>query len=141
MLKSGLVFLLDNALPHTAAHTQALLEHFHWELFDHLSYSSDLAPVDYHLFTYLKNWLRSQYFSSNEELMEGVTAWLRSQVANFLTQAYKILFPDMTSALIPAATTLGSSLSMYLFFVYNIFFFSASFINSSPVVTFRIAVV
>jgi hypothetical protein len=30
----------------------------------------------------LKNWLESQDFSSNEELMEGVKMWQRSQAAN-----------------------------------------------------------
>jgi histone-lysine N-methyltransferase SETMAR len=55
MLTSGVVLLQDNARPHTAARTQALLEHFNWELFDHPPYSPDLASSDYHLFTYLKN--------------------------------------------------------------------------------------
>jgi histone-lysine N-methyltransferase SETMAR len=57
---------------HTAAHTRALQEHFSWELFDHLPCSPDLAPSDYHLFTYLKNWLGSQRFNNNEDFMEGV---------------------------------------------------------------------
>jgi hypothetical protein len=35
------------------------------------------------MFTYLKNWLRSQRFSNNEELMEGVKTWLSSQVTDF----------------------------------------------------------
>jgi hypothetical protein len=39
----------------TAARTQALLEHFNWELFDHPSYSPSLVPSNCHLFTYLKN--------------------------------------------------------------------------------------
>jgi hypothetical protein len=52
--------------------TQAVLEHFNWELFDYPPYSPDVAPSDYHLFTYLKNRLRSQRFSNSEELMEGV---------------------------------------------------------------------
>jgi hypothetical protein len=45
MLTSSVVLLHDNARPHTstAAGTRALLEHFNWELFDHLSYSRDLA--------------------------------------------------------------------------------------------------
>jgi hypothetical protein len=41
-------------------------------LFDHPPYSPDLAPSDYDLFTYLKKWLLSQRFNSNEEVMEGV---------------------------------------------------------------------
>jgi hypothetical protein len=35
MLTSNAVFLHDNARPHKAARTGALLEHFNWELFDH----------------------------------------------------------------------------------------------------------
>jgi hypothetical protein len=49
MLASGVVLLLDNVRPHTAACTRALLEHFKWELFDDPSYSPDLSPSDYHL--------------------------------------------------------------------------------------------
>jgi hypothetical protein len=33
MLTYGVVLLHDNARPHTAARTRALLEHFNWELF------------------------------------------------------------------------------------------------------------
>jgi hypothetical protein len=40
-----------------------------------------------------------------------------------LTQAYKNLFPDTASASIPAMTMLRSSLSIYVFSVYNNFFF------------------
>jgi hypothetical protein len=72
MLTSGGMFLHENACPNTAARTRELLEHFNWELSDHPSYSPDLTPSDYHLFTYPKNWLESQRFNNNEELMEGV---------------------------------------------------------------------
>jgi hypothetical protein len=66
MLTSRVVLLYDSVRPHTAARTQALMEHFKWELFDHPPYSPDRALNDYNLFTYLKNWLRSQRFYSNE---------------------------------------------------------------------------
>jgi histone-lysine N-methyltransferase SETMAR len=74
MLTSGVVFLHDNVRSHTstATRTRALLEHLNWEFCDHPTYSPDLAPNDYHLFTCLKNWFGSQSFNSNEELMEGV---------------------------------------------------------------------
>jgi hypothetical protein len=49
------VLLHDNECQHTAARTRALLEHLNWVLFDRPPYSPDLAPSDYHLFTYLKN--------------------------------------------------------------------------------------
>jgi hypothetical protein len=59
------------------------MEHFNRVLFDHPPYSPDLSPSDYHLFTYLKNWLGSQRFNNNGKLMEGVETWLSSQAAGF----------------------------------------------------------
>jgi hypothetical protein len=87
---------LDSAHLHasTATHTQALLEHFIWELCDHLPYSLDLTLSDYHLFTYLKNWLGSQHFNNNEELMEGVKIWLSSQVVDFFYTGIQKLIPQ-----------------------------------------------
>jgi hypothetical protein len=52
-------------------------------LFDHPLYSPDLAPINYHLFTYLKNCLGLQCFDNNDELMKGVKTWLSSEVADF----------------------------------------------------------
>jgi transposase len=75
------VLLYDNARPHTAARTRALLDHVKWELFDRPPYSPDPAASDHHLFTYLKNCLGSQRF--NSELMEDVKTWLRSHAADF----------------------------------------------------------
>jgi riboflavin biosynthesis pyrimidine reductase len=43
ILTFGAILLHDNARLHTDAHTRALLEHFNWELFDHLPHSTDLA--------------------------------------------------------------------------------------------------
>jgi hypothetical protein len=44
-----LVLLNDSVHMHTTARTQALLNHFSWELFVHLPYSHELALSDYHL--------------------------------------------------------------------------------------------
>jgi hypothetical protein len=52
-----------------------------------------VAPSNYHLITYLKNWLRSQCFSSNDELMEGVRTWLSSQAADFFDTDIQKLTP------------------------------------------------
>jgi histone-lysine N-methyltransferase SETMAR len=93
MLTSGVVLLHDNACPHEAGRTRALLEHFNWELLDHPPYSPDLTSSYYHLFTYLKNWLRSESFSNNEELMEGVKTWLSSQAALFFDTGIQKLIP------------------------------------------------
>jgi hypothetical protein len=91
MLTSGVVLLHENACLQTAAHTRALPEHF--ELSNHPPNSSDPAPSDYHLFTYLKNWLGSQCFNSKEEVMEGVKMQLSSQVADFFDTGIQKLIP------------------------------------------------
>jgi transposase len=112
MLTSGIVLLHENASPHIAVRTRQLPEHFNWELFEHPPCSPDLAPSDYHLFTYLKNWLESQRFNNNERLMDGVKLWLSSQAADLFDTDIQTLIPRFDSVSISAVTTLRCSLSM-----------------------------
>jgi hypothetical protein len=93
MLAPSTVLHHDNAHLHAAACTGALLEHFNWELYDHPPYILDIASNDYHLFTYLKNWLRSQHFNNSEQLMEGIKTWLNSQAADFFDTSIQTLNP------------------------------------------------
>ncbi|KAJ4435424.1 hypothetical protein ANN_18039 [Periplaneta americana] len=84
MLTAGVVLLHDNARPHTARRTAAVLTEFGWELFDHAPYSPDLAPSDFHVFLHLKKFLSSgECFGNDEELKMSVTRWFHSQVAEF----------------------------------------------------------
>jgi len=85
MLTKG-VILLHNAQPHTAAHTNALIKLFNWEIFDHPPYSPDLAPSDYHLFTKMKVWLATQHLHTNKELMDGVNIWLHNLAELFFDE-------------------------------------------------------
>jgi hypothetical protein len=71
------------------------LEHFKQKLFEHNSYNPDLTSSDYNLFTYLKNWLRSQHFNNNKELMEGVETWLSSHAADFFETGTQKLIPSI----------------------------------------------
>jgi hypothetical protein len=61
-------------------------------LSDYPPYSPDLAPGGYFLFTYLKNWLRSQSFSNNE-LIKDVKTCLSSQAGDFFDKGVKKLIP------------------------------------------------
>jgi hypothetical protein len=65
----------------------------------HPPYNLDLAPSSYHPFTYLKNWLGSQGFYNNEELMEDVKTWLSSQVADFFDTGIQKLIPQYDKCL------------------------------------------
>jgi hypothetical protein len=100
MLTKG-VLLYDNTRPHTAARTNALIKLFNWEIFDHPTYSPDLAPSDYHLFIKVKVWLGTQSFHTNEELMHGVNNELHNLSTPFfdeglhkLVSGYKCLNAD-----------------------------------------------
>jgi hypothetical protein len=93
------MLLRDNVRPQTAAHTQALLEHFSWKLFDQPPFSPNLTPSNNHLSTYLKNWLQSQRFNNNE-LMVGVKMWMISQVADFFDTGIQNLIHQYDKCLI-----------------------------------------
>jgi hypothetical protein len=64
------------------------LEHF--KLSNHPPYSLDLAPSNYHLFTYLK---KTGWDHNKEELMEGAKMWLSSEVADFFDTGTQKLIP------------------------------------------------
>jgi histone-lysine N-methyltransferase SETMAR len=83
--------LHNNAHPHTAACTNALIKLFNWGIFNHPPYSLDLVPSDYYLFTKMKVWLATQHFHSEEELMDGVNNWLHTLVAPFFDKGLQNL--------------------------------------------------
>jgi hypothetical protein len=121
LLTFGVVLLYDNARPHTALRSQTLPKYLNCEVFDYPPYCPDLAPSDYRLFTCLKNCLGSQCFNNNEELMKGFKILLSSQAEDFFDTHIQKLIPRY-NALIPGITTVRSGLSMYVIFVYNIYF-------------------
>jgi histone-lysine N-methyltransferase SETMAR len=75
-LSSGVMLLRDNARPHAAARTQAMLQEVGWEVFDYPVYSPDLAPSDFHLFPKLKAFLGIRRFKSDGEVKDAVKEWL-----------------------------------------------------------------
>ena len=59
LLKKDVILRHDNAPPHRARQTVQKIEEMGWELLQHLPYSPDLAPSDFHLFEPLKNLLEA----------------------------------------------------------------------------------
>jgi len=76
----GILFLHNNALAHQALATRKKLG-LHY--LDHLPYSPDLAPSDYHLFPGLKKQLKFHHFSSYAELIAAAETWLDRQHSEF----------------------------------------------------------
>ena len=72
-------FLMDNARPHTAHATAELVVKFKWRLVPQPAYSPGCAPSDYHVFRWLKRWLRGQVFSTLTGMKMAVNGWLKKQ--------------------------------------------------------------
>ncbi|GFS71525.1 histone-lysine N-methyltransferase SETMAR [Trichonephila clavipes] len=83
MLTNGVCLLHDNARPHTALETKALLIQLKWEVLDHPPYSPNLAPSDFHLFYYLKSHLHGKSFHDDDEIRDEVEMWFRQQATTF----------------------------------------------------------
>ena len=71
------LFVRDNTPAHGALTTQKKLAYLSFQCLDHPSYSPDLAPSDYHLFSGLKTQLGGRHFSSDAE------TWLEGQPSEF----------------------------------------------------------
>jgi histone-lysine N-methyltransferase SETMAR len=67
--------------PLAAARTQAMLQEFGWEVFEHPAYSSDLAPSNFHLFPKLKEFLSGRRFKRDDELKDAFKEWLNGLAA------------------------------------------------------------
>ncbi|GBN98073.1 hypothetical protein AVEN_198350-1 [Araneus ventricosus] len=91
VLTSVFPLIHDYSRPHSAVVIQNLLEQFKWDVSDHLTYSPDLAPSDFHLFSELKNWQGGQNFQSNEELQSKVKAHLTPLVVMFFKEGIEKL--------------------------------------------------
>jgi len=78
---SGVLFLHNNAPAHQALATQKKLAYLGFQCLDHLLYSPDLAPSDYHLFPGLIKQLKGHHFSSDAEVTAVAETWLDRQLS------------------------------------------------------------
>ena len=72
MLSDGIILLHDNVRPHTGNLVMDKLQRFDWETLQHLPYSPDLSPCDFHIFGDLKKVIRGCQFHSDDEVQEWV---------------------------------------------------------------------
>jgi len=87
-LSKEILLLHDNACPHTAAHTLETLKQLKWEAMEHLAYSPNLAPSDFHLFGPLKY---ARRFSCDDDVKAAVHQWLCAQPKTFFVDGIKKL--------------------------------------------------
>jgi len=94
MLTKGVRLLHDNARPHVARNTKALLDKFGWDILPQPPYSPDLAPSDYHLFTNLKKHLGGKRLNLDEEVKTVVMEYLEKEVDGEFYDAVIQKLPD-----------------------------------------------
>ncbi len=80
---TDVLFLHDNARPHTARLTQQKIRDLGWEVLPHPPYSPDLAPSDYHLFRSLQHFLRGKQYGSVQEISQDISRFFTSKPAGF----------------------------------------------------------
>jgi len=55
-----------------------------------------MAPSDFHLFGLMKEQLRGQKFSDDDEVMEGVQSWLKAMPKSFFLEGIRKLVDRWT---------------------------------------------
>ena len=88
---SRILLLHDNARPHTARATIDALETLKFEVLSHPPYSPDLAPSDFHFFPHLKSDLKGTHFTSDGEVRQAVTSWIKQRTPEFFINAMRKL--------------------------------------------------
>jgi len=91
--RQKIVFLHDNARPHTARKTKEKLNMLDWQVLPHPPYSPDLAPSDFKLFRSLANALRGKEFGNQTEVEEFVRQFFISKPSGFFVNGFTDL-PD-----------------------------------------------
>jgi len=54
-----------------------------FEVLSHPPYSPDLVPSDFHFFPHLKRDLKGTYFTSDDEMKQAVTSWIKQRTPEF----------------------------------------------------------
>jgi len=83
--------LHDNVPGHRALATQKILAYLGFQRLEHLPYSPDLVPSDYHLFPGQKKQLKFRHFSSDAEVIAASEICLDGQISElFLSGLQKL---------------------------------------------------
>ena len=79
---------MDNAPCHNAKVTTTKIESFEMRRIPHPPYSPDISPCDFWLFGKLKNFLKGQCFSTENELFDAVVNFLKSITKDEIKRVY-----------------------------------------------------
>ena len=63
-----------------------------FEVFSHPPYNPDLAPSDFHFFPHLKMDLKGTHFTSDDEVKQAVTSWIKQKTPEFFIVGMRKLY-------------------------------------------------
>jgi len=82
-LRHGVLLHHDNAPAQTSAVATAAIRECGFQLLNHMPYSPELAPTDYHVLRSLKDSVHGHNFYSDEEVIHAVNDWFEQQDKKF----------------------------------------------------------
>lgn len=88
--------LHDNGPLQMAVVTKTYLDLFAWDILNHFTYSSDLAPSDFHIFLSLNIYMGSEQFPTDKEKKQGVLNQKKKNDGTILWRGIKNLIPRLT---------------------------------------------
>jgi len=88
---SRILLLHENARPHTAPATIGSLETLKSQVLSHPPYSPDLAPSDFFFFPHLKRDLKGTHFTSDDEVKQTVSSWIKQRTPEFFVAGMRKL--------------------------------------------------
>ncbi|GFT35473.1 mariner Mos1 transposase [Trichonephila clavipes] len=91
MAKKKALFCQDNAIAPKSVIAMTKINECKFELLPHASYSPDLAPLDYFLFSNLKKWLSGQQFSIDEEVILAVNGYFEEQDCSYNKKGIELI--------------------------------------------------
>uniref|UniRef100_A0A8R1I2L1 Histone-lysine N-methyltransferase SETMAR n=1 Tax=Caenorhabditis japonica TaxID=281687 RepID=A0A8R1I2L1_CAEJA len=74
--------------PHVAKTTKSLLATFSWTVLAHPSYSPDLAPTNYYLFSDMQQSLEGTDFKTKSDVENWLVSYFASKIARVLEDRY-----------------------------------------------------
>ena len=93
MLNHGVRLLHQNAPVHTLAVAKGAVTECGFEKFEHPTYSPDLPPSDYQLFSKLKKDLRGEKFGDEEKVKTAVMELFADKVPEYFLRGIELLVP------------------------------------------------
>ena len=86
-----ILLLHDSARLHSAHATIDALETLKFEVLSHPPYCPDLALSDFHFFPHLKRDLKGTHFTSDDEVKQAVTSWIKRRTSEFFIEGMRKL--------------------------------------------------